>query len=338
MAPPDEWSGELEALGARFIPLPMNAAGTNPLAELGLMLRARRLLRAERPDFLFNFTIKMNLYFGLSARMLGIPYANNVSGLGTAFIHDTPVYRAVQRLYGVSNRGARRVFFQNSEDRDLFLARDLAPSQRITLLPGSGVDVQRFAFTPMPDGAGEGALHFLMISRLIGDKGVREFVAAARTVKAQYPECRFTLLGPSGVSNRTAVTDAELSQWREQAIVDLPGEQRDVLPSLQTCHVLVLPSYREGMPRTVLEAAAVGRPAIVTDVPGCRHAVVPDQTGWLCEVRSAESLAERMIQVIESSRRQPEWLAGFGERAAERVRREFDERIVVQAYLGCLGE
>lgn len=335
LAPEDEFSQRLRDLGARYVSVPMDAVGTHPLRELWLVWRMYRLLHRERPDFLFNFTVKMNLYFGLAARLLRIPYANNVSGLGTAFLHDGFLFRQVQRLYGWANRGARQVFFQNPEDRDLFLHKRLVSPDRVTLLPGSGVDVHRFARTPLPPNP---PFTFLMIARLIADKGVREFVAASRQIHSRYPQARFVLIGPGGVRNRSAILATELERWREEGLVELPGAQDDVLPWLQQCHVLVLPSYREGMPRTVLEAAAVGRPAIVSDVPGCRQAIVPDRTGWLCEARSADSLANKMEAVLTHASRDPEWLEAFGCRAAERARAEFAEERVVEAYLDCLRE
>jgi len=173
---------------------------------------------------------------------------------------------------------------------------------------------------------------FLMISRLIADKGVREFVAAARFVKKSFPNVRFVLLGPNAVQNHSAIANEELTSWRQEGIVELPGATDDVRPWLKACHVLVLPSYREGMPRTVLEAASVGRPAIVTDVPGCRQSIVPGETGWLCNVRDPESLANQIIYVIENQNLIPE----FGDRAAERVCRKFSDQIVIDAYIECL--
>lgn len=330
LAPEDEFSHRLRELGARYVPLRMDAAGTHLLRELWLICRMYRLVRLERPDCLFNFTVKMNVYFGLIARFLRIPYANNVSGLGTAFLYDGYLFRQVQKIYGWVNRGAIRVFFQNPDDRDLFMRDGLLSANRVTLLPGSGVDVLRFACTPLPQ---QSPFTFLMIARLIADKGVREFVEAAVRVRARNLQTRFVLIGPEGVRNRSAISESEIGRWREAGIVELPGAQDDVLPWLRQCHTLVLPSYREGMPRTVLEAAAVGRPAIVSDVPGCRQAIVPEQTGWLCQSRSVDSLATVMESVLERATEDPGWLDSFGKRAAERARARFSEERVVEAYL-----
>lgn len=336
MAPLDESSTSLESLGATFYPLKMDGASTNPLTELKTLRAAVRLLRRVRPDFVFNFTIKMNSYFGLAAHWAKVPYANNVSGLGTAFIHKSPAYRFARCLYGVSNRRARKVFFQNSEDLDLFVGGGLAEADTAVLLPGSGVDVERFALSSMPPL--DSGLSFLMISRLIGDKGVREFVDAARIVRQRIPQVRFVLVGPSGISNKTAISEEEIASWRREGTVELTGEKSDVIPWIHKSHVLVLPSYREGMPRTVLEAASIGRPAIVSDVPGCRQSIIANQTGWFCEARSAQSLAERMMAVIAKAEQDFAWLEHFGLRAAERVRREFSDTFVVAEYLRCIEE
>jgi glycosyltransferase involved in cell wall biosynthesis len=333
LAPVDSFSPRLEALGATYVPVPMNAAGTNPVKELLLFLRILLILNKVRPDILFNFTIKMNVYFGFAARLLSIPYVNNISGLGTAFIHNNVFFRAVRYVYGMVNKRAMKVFFQNPDDLELFVKNGLIGGTQPVLLPGSGVDTHRFAYSPVAPG--NKPFTFLMIARLIADKGVREYVKAAHRIKALQPDVRFVLVGPGGISNRSAIGNDEIRQWRKAGVVELRGEQEDVLPWIQDCDVVVLPSYREGMPRVVLEAAAVGRPAIVTDVPGCRHAVVVDSTGWLCKVGDVDSLSDAMRQVLTLPETE---LARIGENAARHVRAHFSEERVIAQYLKCLEE
>jgi len=331
MAPPDRYADKLvEELGVTFIPLRLDGKGTRLAGEARSVLHLFGALRRLRPAFVFNFTVKVNIYSGLACRLLGIPYANNVSGLGTAFIHDSWLYRRVRSLYGFVNRGARCVFFQNQEDMALFRDRGLLKDTPTVLLPGSGMDTARFAFQALPEG---GDFTFVMVARLIADKGVREYVAAAELVARTHPGVRFLLIGPQGVSNSSAIGDAEVAGWRHTGVVEYVGEQDDVRPWLAKSHVLVLPSYREGMPRTVLEAASMGRPAIVTDVPGCRQAVVDGETGWLCQVKSADSLVACMEDCLALPR---ETLAVAGQAARRRIEAEFDERLVVRAALDCL--
>ncbi|MCL1479099.1 MAG: glycosyltransferase family 4 protein [Marinobacter sp.] len=330
LSPTDPFSARLESeLGVCHRHLDLDGKGTRLLGEAKSLFGLGLSLRRLQPAFVFNFTVKANIYSGLVCRALGIPYANNVSGLGTAYLHDSWLFRRVRALYGFANRGARRVFFQNQEDHRLFHAHGLLKATPTTVLPGSGMDLTRFAFSPLPDGP----LTFVMVARLLGDKGVREYAGAAAQVRKAHPDVRCLLVGPLGISNRTAITADEVTAWVNAGQLEYAGETDDIQPFIRQAHVLVLPSYREGMPRTVLEAAAMGRPAIVSDVPGCRHAIRADETGWLCEVRSANSLAQQMLDAVTRPRGQ---LAAAGILARAFMEAEFDEAIVIRAYLSCL--
>ena len=331
LSPLDEFSQRLvDEIGAEHIALPLDGKSTGLLQELGSIGFIWQVMRQYKPDFVFNFTVKMNIYSGLVCSLLKIPFANNISGLGTAFIHDSWLFRRVRQMYGLVNRRARRLFFQNEEDLAVFRDSGLLGDTPYTLLPGSGVDLQRFQASPLP---ARPPFTFIMIARLLGDKGVREYAEACRLLKAEGLPVRCLLVGPLGVSNRTAVSEQEVGQWQAEGILEYLGATIDVRPLIDQAHVLVLPSYREGMPRTVLEAAAMGRPAIVTDVPGCRHSIEPEVTGWLCEVRSASSLAEQMRRVLAMT---PEQRQRAGQAARARMEAQFGEDVVVQAYLDCL--
>jgi glycosyltransferase involved in cell wall biosynthesis len=192
------------------------------------------------------------------------------------------------------------------------------------------VDLDHFAFQSLPEGE---PITFVMIARLLGDKGVREYAGACRLLKERGAAARCLLVGPLGVSNHSAVSEEEVAGWQGEGTLEYRGATDDVRSVIAESHVLVLPSYREGMPRTVLEAAAMGRPAIVTDVPGCRQSVEAGKTGWLCEVRSAESLAEQMQRVVEMEA--PERQRA-GQAARERMEHSFSEDRVILAYLNCL--
>nr|WP_228259028.1 glycosyltransferase family 4 protein [Marinobacter sp. JH2] len=331
LSPPDDFSQRLvDELGAEHVALPLDGKSTGAVQELRSLRFIWAVMRRYRPDFVFNFTVKMNIYCGLVCALQKVSFANNISGLGTAFIHDSWLFRRVRQVYGLVNRRARRLFFQNEEDLSVFRDKGLLGDTPYTLLPGSGVDLQRFQASPLP---ACGPFTFIMVARLLGDKGVREYADACRQLKAEGLDVRCLLVGPLGVSNRTAISEQDVRQWQADNIVDYHGATDDVRPLIEQAHVLVLPSYREGMPRTVLEAAAMGRPAIVTDVPGCRHAIEPEVTGWLCEVRSAGSLAEQMRRVVNMSVSE---LEEAGSAARERMEARFSEEVVVQAYLECL--
>jgi glycosyltransferase involved in cell wall biosynthesis len=335
-APEDEYASRLPALGCRFVALPQSNHGTSVLGELALIVRFWRLLRRERPDFYLGFTVKPNTYGSALAGLMGIRVINNIAGLGTAFIRGGWLGRVVQALYRFSLQRSAKVFFQNSTDRDLFLARGLVRTEQVGLLPGSGVDLQRFAASAMPDAgeAGESApVRFLLVARLLLDKGVLEYVQAARTVRAACPQARFQLLGFLDEANPRGVRRAELAQWVSEGVVEYLGTTDDVRPHLAQAHCVVLPSYREGTSRALLEAAAMARPLIVTDVPGCREAIDEGVSGLLCPVRDAASLAASMAQFL---RMDAASRARMGAAGRNKMEREFDEQRVVQAYLAAM--
>lgn len=332
IAPEDAYSQRLESeLGVEYLTLPLDGKSVGLFRELRSLQFIRNTLRRLGPDYVFNFTVKMNIYGGMVCAVRGIPFANNISGLGTAFLHDSWLFRRVRQIYGLVNRRAQHLFFQNEEDLAVFHNSDMLGDTPYTLLPGSGVDLQHFSPSRLPAGT---PVIFLMIARLLGDKGVREYAAAASALREKGVNARCLLLGQLGVSNRTAITSEEVNTWHAEGVIDYLGETDDVRPFIEGAHALVLPSYREGMPRTVLEAAAMGRPAIVTDVPGCRHAIEPEVTGWLCKVRDAESLAEQMLRFVLMA---PDQRQRAGDAARRRMEDKFSEDVVVQAYLDCLS-
>ena len=333
IAPLDDYSQHLvNELGAHHMVLPLEGKSIGPLRELRSLVFIHRALGRLVPEYVFNFTVKMNIYGGLVCALRGIPFANNISGLGTAFIHDSWLFRRVRQVYGLVNHRARHLFFQNEEDLEVFRRSGLLGDTPYTLLPGSGVDLRRFSLSRLPV---RNKVTFLMIARLLGDKGVREYASAASALLEQGVNARCLLLGQLGVSNRTAITEEEVDGWSSDGVIEYLGETDDVRPFIEQADALVLPSYREGMPRTVLEAAAMGRPAIVTDVPGCRHAIEPEVTGWLCEARNSESLAAQMRRFVEM---EPAQRQAAGNAARQRMEAHFSEDVVVQAYLDCLKD
>ena len=322
----------VEALGARVVVVPMTSASTSITGDLALLWRYIRLLRRERPDAFLGWTIKPNTYGSLAARLLAVPRINNVSGLGTVFIRESWVTRVAECLYRLGLGGASTVFFQNHDDRAEFVARGLVDPARVEVLPGSGIDAAHYdpALFPRAD---DGTFRFLMVARLIRDKGVAEFVAAARIVRARYPHARFALLGFLDVDNATAISRAELEGWVAEGVVEYMGAAEDVRPFLGNADCIVLPSYREGLSRVLLEAGAMARPAIATDVPGCRDVIVPGKTGLLCAVRSAPALAGAMGAMLDLA---PPARTAMGVAARAHVIAFYDEGRVVSAYRAAL--
>jgi glycosyltransferase involved in cell wall biosynthesis len=331
VAPPDAHSARLEALGCRFVPFNIDSANTNPLGEIGLIRRYLALLRRERPDVYLGWTVKPNIYGSLAAHVLGIPVINNVSGLGTVFIHRGWITRIVKALYRVALRRSATVFFQNTEDRNLFLAQGLVRPERVAVLPGSGIDLERFRPVADPEtGAGEPRpVVFLLVARLLWDKGVGEFVEAARRIRAERGNASFCILGFLDARNHTAIPPGVVEGWVAEGVIEYLGATDDVRPFLAAADCVVLPSYREGTPRSLLEAAAMARPRISTDVPGCRDVVDDGVNGFLCEVRSGTALAEVMTRFLDLG---PEARAAMGRASRAKMEREYDEAIVIDAY------
>ncbi|MBA3666247.1 MAG: glycosyltransferase family 4 protein [Sphingomonas sp.] len=330
VAPLDPAFEPLTTLNAETIAVRIDRSGINPLIDAALLLAYWQLCRRKRPAAYLGFTIKPNIYGALAARAAGVPSILNVSGLGTAFLSSGLFAWFISHLYRVAFNRAATVFFQNPDDRDLFLTRKIVRPEQVRLLPGSGIDLDRFRPIEVDPGAEP---VFLFIGRLIADKGVREFVEAAGQVRQTHPGARFQLLGAIDPGNRTSVTPTELERWVRLGTVEHLGQMDDVRPAIAAASAVVLPSYREGLPRSLLEGGAMGRPLIATDVPGNRELVEEGLTGMSCRPRDASSLAEavrRFLDLEAVGRR------ALGQAALERVRGRFGERKVIDAYLGAL--
>lgn len=334
VAPPDEYAQRLVDLGCRFVALPMDNKGTHPGRDLLLFFRFLKLLRQERPDVFLGYTIKPNIYGSLAAHMLGIPVVNNIAGLGTAFIRNNWLTRLVRQLYKVALSGSHHVFFQNHEDIRLFVELGLVAPDKVSRLPGSGIDLNVFQYAPMLP-MDDRSFRFLLVARMLWDKGVGEYVEAARIVRRKYPTALFQLLGFLDVKNRTAVSSEQMQNWVDEGVVEYLGVADDVKPYLVASDCVVLPSYREGMPRTLLEAAAMGRPIVTTDAVGCREAVDNGVDGLLCRVGDAGDLADKLLHIIQMPH---EELAKMGQEGRNKMERKFDEKIVIRRYLEIIWE
>jgi glycosyltransferase involved in cell wall biosynthesis len=320
----------MRELAVERLEVKIDRSGLNPLADLALLRRYRSILARLRPAAYLGYTIKPNIYGSLAAASLGISALPNVSGLGTAFIRGGPLQQLVTWLYRLGFHKAPVVFFQNDEDRRLFVERGIVSEDQARVIPGSGVDLERFAPAPQPDGPPT----FLLIARLLRDKGVVEFVEAARSLRSQFPAARFQLLGPIDEGNRTAISSTELESWVSGGLVEYLGTTDDVRPFIAAATAVVLPSYREGLPRSLLEAAAMARPLIAADVPGCRDVVENQVNGILCQVRSTESLAGAMREMAE---RPAEQRRAMGEAGRRKVQARYNQEFVIQAYLDVLA-
>ena len=324
LAPDDDSSQKLEQVGCRYLNLKLDNKGLNPLTDLRLRNSMKKIYEELSPNLVIHYTIKPVIYGSLAARDLGIPFVNNITGLGTAFIKTNWLTWLVKRLYRLSQKNADHIFFQNADDRELFISERLIPENvPQEVIPGTGIDTDHFNVCPYPK---SNPVTFLLIARMLWDKGVREFVEAAREIKTEFSNVNFQLLGFLDVENRTAISRIQVERWDKDGIVEYLGYTDDVREHIAFSSCVVLPSYREGLPRTLLEAAAMGRPIIATDVTGCREVVEHGVNGYLCKVRDANDLAERMKDMIRLSideRRE------MGLKGREKVEREFNERVIV---------
>lgn len=334
VAPRDEYTPVLKELGVQHVAIEMDPKGASPHRDAKLLLDYVRILRRLRPVACLTYTPKPNVYGGLACRILGIPSIANITGLGSVFIEGGRLALLLRGLYRIAFARASTVFFQNPEDRQLLVEGGMVRPEQSADLPGSGVDLARFV--PMTEKEGEvGPFTFLLIGRLLWDKGLGEFAEAARKIKGEVSNVRFQLVGFLDTANRTAVSQQDVDRWVEAGILEYLGSADDVRPYIRAADCVVLPSYREGLPRVLLEAAAMAKPVIATDVPGCRHVVDDGKTGLLCTVADAESLASRMMELMSM---QPSERSDMGRAARRKVEIEFDERLTVERYLMALSK
>ena len=322
--------------GLRLIPLEISRGGMRPLQEARTLLNLLKIYRAERPDLVHHVAIKPVLYGSLVAALTGVKaVVNALTGMGFLFTSQSlrarllrpPVELALRLLL---NRRGSRVIVQNRDDFDALIAKNIAARDNARLIRGSGVDID--AFSPSPEPAGVPVI--VLPARLLRDKGVGEFVTAARLLKARGVQARFALVGDRDAQNPAVVPQAKLDAWRAEGVVELWGWRSDMAQVYRECHIVCLPSYREGFPKVLLEAAACGRTLISTDVEGCREAVAHNRSGLLVPVRDAEALAGALADLIANPVRR----AAFGAAAREIVVGELSLPVVIARTLAVYAE
>ena len=296
-APEAEWVQRFQELGIRYRQIPVQRNGTNPIRDLKTLKALYALLKEERPDKIFSYQAKTVIYGGMAASLLGIREVYPlIAGVGSVFLGEGLKKKLVRKIlvaeYKLGMKHAPRVFFQNRDDLAVFTSNGILPAEKAVMLNGSGVNVDKFNPTALPK-----ETSFLCISRLIRDKGVCEYLEAARKIHQLHPQVRCVLVGPFD-TNPSAIKPEELQPYLDDGSVEYVGEQKDVAPWLRDCTAYVLPSYHEGTPKTVLEAMASGRPTITTDAPGCRETVEDGVNGYLVPVKDVDAIVAAMEKII----------------------------------------
>lgn len=336
---PEERDG-LVALGYIVHDIPMQRTGTNPVVDAKTLLALYRLMKAIKPDYIMGYTIKPVIYGLLAAKTAKVPHRIAlITGLGYAFqgadnqnYRKSNLQKIMHQLYSTALTSAQVVFFQNPDDEALFKSMNiLKPTTSTKVVNGSGVDISEYNVMPFPTN-NESLPRFLLIARLLGDKGIREYAQAARIIKVKYPQVQFDLVGWID-DNPDSIKQSELDSWIEDGLFTFWGKLTDVQPAIAASSVYVLPSYREGTPRTVLEAMAMGRPIITTDAPGCRETVIHGYNGYLVPVKAVEELATAMERFIL----EPKLIGQMGKASRQLVEEKFDVDAVNQSMLEAMG-
>ncbi len=332
---PDEFSDIsekiLHELGARHINVSLNRKGLNPLADFSYFSTLLKIYRNERPDVVLHFTIKPNIYGTLAAKIAGIPSINTVNGLGSAFIKGGLLASLLKQMYRFSFKFSHRILFQNRADMQYFITHHLANQKKCRYVPGSGIDTEYFSGCEKQTGTN---ITFLMIARLLKDKGIYEYIAACRQLKQKYSNVRCLLAGVLDKNNPTAVKQEELDIWIEEGVIEYLGKTDHIKEFFQETDIVVLPSYREGLSRVLLEGASCAKPIITTDVPGCRELVVEEESGFICRHADINSLQEAMEKMLNVGTR----IVEMGERGRHHIIEKFSKEKVNRVYAQVLKE
>lgn len=331
----DDYTSKLQQLGFRYIPITLERKGTNIFKDLFLFLSLFSIYKREKPDWILHNSVKPNIYGAIAAYLSGRRCINTVSGLGYLFIRKTFLSRMIKMLYKLAGSCTKKTFFQNRDDLQLFLEEKLIAAKKCVLVAGSGVNTDLFK----PNGnkltvSSEEDFAFLYLGRILWDKGIAELIESVRRLKKQYPSIKVNFLGMIDRGNPAGVSQSQIEAWEEEGLIKYLGETVDVRPYLDSCNCVILPSYREGTPRALLEAAAMELPVIATDVPGCRDAVDHGVTGFLVKVKDPHDLGkamEAMIKMSESKRNE------MGRSGRAKVVRDYSEKAVIEAYCAQIG-
>ncbi len=327
ISPYDKYS-EIIKKHFEFQDVSINSKGINPIEDLKLIYNLYKVYKNVRPDIICHYNIKPNIYGTIAANILKIPSISNIAGLGTLFINQNFITKIAKSLYKFSQKKAIKIFFQNKNDFKMFVDEKLIQKDKCEVLPGSGVDIEKFKPVKKKD---NGVFKFLLISRMLWAKGVKDFVEAAKLIKERYQNVDFQLLGYLDMESPTAISKKQMDIWVNEGFVNYLGDSDDVRVEITKADCIVLPSfYREGTPRVLLEGASMQKPIITTNTVGCRDVVNDGVNGYLCEEKNPRDLADKMEKILNLTNEQRNAMGKAGRR---KIVKEFDETIVISKYI-----
>ena len=333
VAPYDEYSTRLKNLGVEFITVEYDNSNLNPLKDIFFLFKLILLFRKQNPDIILSYTIKANIYGGIAARCIKKPFVANISGLGSLFIKRNLIANFSIFLYRLALKNAAKVFFQNNDDYKFFKKNNIIKNQNVDVLPGSGVDLTKFSSNkPKKDNKN---FVFLFASRLLKDKGIVECVEAAKILKDKDIAFELRVLGKIWPQNPSSIKQHELDNWINSGLISYLGFTDDIRPYIEDADVILLPSYREGMSRILLEAASMSKPLIATNITGCKEVIEDGLNGYLCNVRDSYDLSKKMFNIIKLSNHDRLMMGKSGRKKMEQ---EFDEKVVIKKYLETIKE
>lgn len=318
----------LQAIGCKVVALPISSRGLNPISDLLLFIRYLYYYSKLKPDLIFHYTVKPNIFGAIAANILRIPSISVITGLGYTFINHNFISLLVKFLYRISLKTSIEVWFLNIEDQEIFLSLKIINGKNCRVLQGEGCDTKHFS--PLSKKSNDLNFRFLLAGRMLYDKGVVEFVESAKIVKKIHPTVIFQLVGPIGSANPSAISFFQIEQWASQGLIEYLGEHEDIRQVIRDVDCVVLPSYREGIPRSLMEAASMCKPLIASDVPGCRDIVLPGVTGFLCKVKDPIDLAQKMLEMLALP---VSYQNKMGSNARAYIQANFDEVLTINFYI-----
>jgi len=317
--------------GISHIELDIKSTNKNPFSELKVFFRTLYILILNRPDFLLSFTIKPNIYGGIISRLIKIQHVKNVTGIGREFLKEGIFTKLLKLLYRIANGKNSFTFFQNSDDMKFFMEKGLVRPSQYDILPGSGVDTDKFS--PTTNKKPKELFNFLMVSRLLWSKGLNEFIQAIKNLKKEGCKFKATIVGFSYGKGADSISSDQISRWIADDLITFENYQSDVRLALNDADCVVLPSYREGMPRSILESSSMQIPVIVCDVPGSREAVDNGKTGLICKARDPLDLALKMKIMLSKSEIERKEM---GRKGRIKMLKGFKEELVISKYWGLI--